>query len=48
MSEEMLEYTARDIAKKFGCTDWQGLAIAVQMQQNATLEDIAYQIRNYS
>ncbi|MDB4127419.1 hypothetical protein N9562_01410 [Flavobacteriaceae bacterium] len=46
MVDRTLEIKAREIAAKFGCTDWQGLAIAVQIQQNETLEDIAHQIRH--
>lgn len=34
-----LEYKAREIASKFGCTDWQGLAIAVQMERNEILQE---------
>jgi hypothetical protein len=45
--DERLEWEAREIARKFGCTDWQGLAIAVQIEQNRTLEEISERIYNH-
>ena len=45
---EMLEFKAREIAKKYGCTDWQALAIAVQIDQVESLDNIADEIREYS
>jgi len=44
--DENLEYEAREIARKYGCTDWQALSIAVQMEQNEVLDLIADRIYN--
>jgi hypothetical protein len=43
--EGLLENDARKIAKKFGCTEWQALAIAVQIERNHILLEELEEIR---
>lgn len=44
--EYWLDIKAKEIASKYGCTDWQGLVIAVQMKKNSILEGYLSTIAN--
>tara|TARA_R110002110_G_scaffold49502_21_gene146960 strand:- start:1047 stop:1211 length:165 start_codon:yes stop_codon:yes gene_type:complete len=46
MNDKQLEDKAREIAHKFSCHHFQGLAIAVQMEQNEILRDGLEEIRH--